>query len=190
MAAKAAADAQAGLPATMEELAERMCSLHVARQEELPNIDLYLDQVLTLVSGELSFIVLPGEQVLTGSMVNNYVKQRLVTPPEHKRYSSSQVATLIFVCAFKRVLSIAQVRQLLTMANEAGIDVAEAYDVLVDAFERALAELFDPSLASSPIEVHLGSGDDLDRMVAAVVWALAAKTYSEQVLALMERSAR
>ena len=63
-------------------LAEYMSSVHIYRIDELPRIELYLDQVITLVCDELAFMCLPDEQTLTGSMVNNYVKQRLVCAPK------------------------------------------------------------------------------------------------------------
>ena len=56
-------------------LAERMGALHITRIGEMPRIELYLDQVLTLVTQELEFMQVPGDAVVTGSMVNNYVKQ-------------------------------------------------------------------------------------------------------------------
>ena len=57
-------------------LARRMREAHIMRIDEMPRIELYLDQVLALVSQSLSFMALPGEELITGSMVNNYVKQR------------------------------------------------------------------------------------------------------------------
>ena len=94
------------------DLSQRVRTLHIARIDEMPRIDLYLDQVLSLVSEELSFMALPGEMLLTGSMVNNYVKQKLVPAPARRRYTRRHVATLIFVCAFKRVFSISEVKDL------------------------------------------------------------------------------
>ena len=84
-------------------LSEYMASVHIYRIDELPRIELYLDQVITLVCDELAFMCLPDEQTLTGSMVNNYVKQRLIPAPKRKRYTRRHVASLLFICAFKRV---------------------------------------------------------------------------------------
>lgn len=124
------------------ELAQRMTTVHISRIDEMPRIELYLDQVLSLVSDELAFMALPGEDLITGSMVNNYVKQRLVPAPVHRRYTRRHVATLLFVCAFKRVFSISEVKALYEACVERSIDVASTYDDLVAAVERALAARF------------------------------------------------
>ena len=86
-------------------LITRMCNLHISRIHELPQIDLYLDQVLSLVNNELAFMNLEGETIVTGSMVNNYVKQKLVPAPIKKRYTAEHIASLLYVCSFKKVLS-------------------------------------------------------------------------------------
>lgn len=121
------------------ELVHMMTSLHIARYEELPKIELYLDQVLAIVTEELAFMQLGDEKILTGSMVNNYVKQGLVPAPYKKRYTRRHVAFLLFICSLKRVLSINQIADILTLLHAAHIDEMHAYDDLISAFEYALA---------------------------------------------------
>ncbi len=121
--------------------AERVSALHISRISEMPRIELYLDQVLSIVSSELAFMYAPGERVVTGAMVNNYVKQRIVPAPVRKRYARRHLATLLFVCAFKQVLSIEQIRVLLTLAEEADVDSARAYDAMIELFEETLRGL-------------------------------------------------
>lgn len=168
---------------------DRMAHVHLARIEEMPRIELYLDQVLSLVSGELSFMTLPGEVVLTGSMVNNYVKQRIVPAPVRRRYTRRHVASLIFVCALKRVFSIAEVGALHRELVQGGVDVARAYDDLCAAVERALAQRFSREGPRSPIEevrLYDAAGSELDgnlaRALTAAVEAVADKVYVEQSL--------
>jgi len=84
----------------------------------------------------------PGETVLTGSMVNNYVKLKLIPAPEKKRYSRDHVAYLVFVCSLKRVFSIAQVQQLIGLGREADVDLEQSYDEMCRALEEAMAARF------------------------------------------------
>lgn len=133
--------------------AERMRSLHISRVAEMPRIELYLDQVLSIVSSELAFMYAPGERVVTGAMVNNYVKQRVVPAPVRKRYARRHLATLLFVCAFKQVLSIEQIRVLLALAAEADIDSTRAYDDMIGLFEETLRELFSESPGKPPARI-------------------------------------
>jgi DNA-binding transcriptional MerR regulator len=80
---------------------------------------LYKDQVVELVNRAVAPFF-PREAALTDTMVNNYVKLRVITPPVRKRYNRDQLAQLILVCLLKRVLSIAQLRRLLELARSGG----------------------------------------------------------------------
>ncbi len=189
--------ANAAQPA--RELAERMARVHIYRIAELPRIELYLDQVLTLVADELAFMCLPDEQVLTGSMVNNYVKQKLLPAPRRKRYTSGHVAGLLFICAFKRVYSIAQLGQIMGMIKESHVDAGALYDEVVSALECALAEqfAFGADFVAPVMEPHIHPVDsagsevapELARVLEAAVASLAAKVYVEQTLALADKEA-
>lgn len=180
------------LEAVSAELRARMASLHIMRIAEMPRIELYLDQALSIVGDELSFMALPGEDLLTGSMVNNYVKQHLVPAPERRRYTRRHVATLIYVCAFKRVFSISEVKSLYDACVSRGVDVAGTYDELASVLERTVAGRFsgDGSLARPTPRVSLldASGaevaPDLAELMSAGVEAVADKVFVEQTLAL------
>lgn len=130
-------------------LAERMRSVHISRIREMPRIELYLDQLLTLVSQELEFMQVPGETLVTGSMVNNYVKQGVIPAPRKKRYTRRHVASLLFVCALKRVFSIAQVNQLAALIWSSDLDLEALYDSSCAALEEALVRRFSPSDAKA-----------------------------------------
>lgn len=176
--------------------AERMRSLHISRVAEMPRIELYLDQVLSIVSSELAFMYAPGERVVTGAMVNNYVKQRVIPAPVRKRYARRHLATLLFVCAFKQVLSIEQIRVLLTLAAEADIDSARAYDAMIGLFEETLRELFseDPggpsARVSSTLRFFSTRGEPingkLEGLFESAVILLAYSVHVNAVIALRE----
>ena len=187
------------------QLAERMSRVHISRIREMPRIELYLDQLLTLVSQELEFMQVPGETLVTGSMVNNYVKQGVVPAPRKKRYTRRHVAALVFVCAFKRVFTIAQVRQLMERVYASGLDLEALYDAACALCERALAACFSSEGAGGAasatgvadvagivrgepgLEVDAGEGDaELVRLIESAVASLATKVYVEQSLLLAE----
>jgi DNA-binding transcriptional MerR regulator len=88
--------------------------------DELPRIKLYMDQMIGLITQFLGFFVYdPGEEkLLTPSMVNNYVKMRLLPPPVKKKYSRKHIALLIMICTFKQSLSMAAVEQMLPPDDE------------------------------------------------------------------------
>ena len=79
--------------------------------DDLPQIDLYLDQVIALVNQYLGFFVYDPteEKLLTPSMVNNYVKQRLIPAPIRKKYGRRHIALLLMICTFKQAVSMAAI---------------------------------------------------------------------------------
>lgn len=176
------------------ELAAQMQSLHVARVDEMPRIELYLDQVLSIIATELAFMYSSDEKIVTGAMVNNYVKQKIVPAPTRKRYTRRHLASLLFVCAFKRVLSIAQISQIFATGATAHVDIERAYDDICGLLERTLSGLFPDDPAAHPTrhdgELQLVDSDgnrvdpELTRLLENAVFLLAYKVYTDRMLAL------
>ncbi len=90
------------------------------RPEDIPGIDLYMDQVTTFMDSELRATVRhPGEdKVLTKTMINNYAKNDLLPPPVKKKYSKEHVLLLIFIYYYKGFLSIGDIQKLLKPITE------------------------------------------------------------------------
>lgn len=88
--------------------------------EEIPNIDLYMDQVTTFMDSRLqSSARYPGEdKILTKTMINNYAKNNLLPPPVKKKYSKEHVLLLIFIYYYKGILSISDIQTLLGPITE------------------------------------------------------------------------
>jgi DNA-binding transcriptional MerR regulator len=82
--------------------------------DELTDIELYMDQVTGLLQKYLSVYVKDeADRLVSASMINNYVKMGLISPPVNKRYGKSQIAALIMICVLKQVLSISDIKSLL-----------------------------------------------------------------------------
>ena len=88
--------------------------------DDIPNIDLYMDQVTTFMDSELrSSARYPGEdKILTKTMINNYAKNDLLPPPVKKKYSKEHVLLLIFIYYYKGILSIGDIQTLLHPITE------------------------------------------------------------------------
>ena len=126
----------------MKNLAEEICSFHCPRWHELPEISLYMDQVLSILEKALSIFVNENEEkIATAAMINNYVKQKICIPPIKKRYHREHLAYLIIVCITKRVLSISEIYALLERLLSK-YSIAEAYDLFCDELEYALQITF------------------------------------------------
>ena len=78
--------------------------------EDFPDLELYMDQLLVLLNRYLSYQ--SGEKSVTASMINNYVKLRLMPPPVKKKYSRSHLAYLVVICTLKDTLGMAVIQQM------------------------------------------------------------------------------
>lgn len=84
--------------------------------EKLPDIELYMDQVMTYLQREMSVLQTSSlDKVITPSMVNNYVKGKVVSAPISKKYNKEHLAQINETCYLKQVLSIAEVKQILDL---------------------------------------------------------------------------
>ena len=105
--------------------------------EEIPNIDLYLDQVLLYVNQVCAPISPDKEKGLTASMVNNYVKHGYLTKPDKKKYQRKQIARLIAITTLKSVFSIQEIAQTLnTLQTQASSD--QLYNAFVDYMNHGI----------------------------------------------------
>ncbi|MFI3212794.1 MAG: DUF1836 domain-containing protein [Eubacteriales bacterium] len=81
--------------------------------DDIPNIDLYMDQVTTFMEERLKKSTRnPDDKVLTKTMINNYAKNDLLPPPVKKKYSKDHIMMLIFIYYYKGVLSINDIQTL------------------------------------------------------------------------------
>ena len=98
---------------------ESISRIDYIKPEDLPNIDLYMDQVTTFMEEQLASTKrYPDDKILTKTMINNYAKNKLLPSPEKKRYSKEHLLMLIFIYYFKNILSINDIQSLLSPVTE------------------------------------------------------------------------
>ena len=89
------------------------------KPKEIPNIDLYMNQVTTFMETHLhSSKRYPEDKILTKTMINNYAKNRLIPAPEKKKYSKEHILLLIYIYYYKGLLSINDIQSLLEPLTE------------------------------------------------------------------------
>ena len=132
--------------------------------EEIPNIDLYMDQVTTFMEEHLKNTRRYEEdKVLTKTMINNYAKNNLLPPPEKKKYTKEHVLVLIFIYYLKSILSISDIQGILNPITEKYFGNDENYsleDIYKEVFSlehpetqnlmKDLAKKFNTSMNTFP----------------------------------------
>lgn len=106
------------------------------KPEDIPNIDLYMDQLTTFMEEHLSSTKRYDEdKILTKTMINNYAKNNLLPPPVKKKYSKEHVLLLIFIYYFKNILSIKDIETLLDPISEKNFNSGKGFS-LTDIYEE------------------------------------------------------
>lgn len=96
------------------EILSELRKIDYVKPEDIPNIDLYMDQITTFMDTQLAASKRHEEdKILTKTMINNYAKNSLLPPPEKKKYTKEHVLTLIFIYYFKNILSISDIQSIL-----------------------------------------------------------------------------
>ena len=117
---------------------------HVPRWNEIPKIDLYSDQLVSLLEQYLSSYIKSSssdDKIITKTMINNYVKTKVINPPVSKKYNTEHVAYLFVICILKQVFSINDISELIKLAIQT-VPPEKAYNRFCDELERAIKLTF------------------------------------------------
>lgn len=103
----------------VRELLKKLASLNYIKPGDVPNINLYMDQVTTFMDEHLRDSKRhDDDKILTKTMINNYAKNDLLPSPVKKKYSKDHIYILAFIYYFKSILSIGDIQKLLNPLSE------------------------------------------------------------------------
>ena len=118
---------------------------HLPRWKEIPEIDLYIDQVVSLLENYLANYITSdnekGEHIITKTMINNYVKHGVVKSPVNKKYSREHIAYLFVIFVLKQIYSMEEIKKLITLAIETS-PIDQAYNRFCSELEKAIKMTF------------------------------------------------
>lgn len=164
-----------------------VCSL--PKWEDLPDIELYMDQVITLMTKYFGGLSPSGEPIITSSMINNYVKNEVIPAPVKKKYSRTHLFRLIIICVMKPVLPIPDISRLIETLLKTRSE-AEVMDIFAEQYESEYRNTM--SILESAVEKRFGdaAGDD-EMMCFSIMHAAAissgSKLYAENTLAELNK---
>ncbi len=138
---------------------EDINGFRLPRYTQIPDVGLYLEQVVRYVNAHLTPL---GEPELTSSMVSNYVKQGLIPSPVKKSYTAEHLARLLFIAVVKPVVPLEGLR-LMFGIQEDNYPLQTAYDYFCDEFENMLGAAFGISPARDGIGKTQSDAKDLLR---------------------------
>ena len=111
-------------------LLQRLAKLNYIKPGDVPNIDLYMDQVTTFMDEHLSDVKrYEDDKILTKTMINKYTKNDLLPPPVKKKYSKEHIYVLTFIYYLKNILSISDIQKLLNPLTDKFFNKEELPDL-------------------------------------------------------------
>ena len=158
--------------------------------EELPNIDLYMDQVVTFLDKQLYiFQNNTLDKQITSSMINNYVKGEVLPSPISKKYNREHLALIEEICTLKQVLSIADVKQI----EDDRYKDASSKGEIFNEFNRMNNEKIEISVSEAFKKLNDIDENDSSALIAlATDFALTANAYiniSKKILYMTKKYA-
>lgn len=156
------------------QLAEYVAEFRLPRYRELPDIGLHLEQVTRYASRYV-----PSQ--LTGSMVSNYVKQKLIPGPVKKCYFQESIAYLIFLSYIKTVIPLEDIR-LMMEVQKSSYELRVAYDYFCDELENLLQYVC--GLRETPAVIGSSRSQEKELLRTALL-SITYKIYLDQYLRLI-----
>lgn len=121
------------------EMFEKVKKFHCPRYDELPDIGLYLEQVLNIINNVMNPLMINGDKT-TGAMISNYIKNGAIESPEKKKYYREHLCYLIIISILKTVFTIQQISKLFDVQKKT-YPLETAYNYFCCEFENALNEV-------------------------------------------------
>lgn len=121
---------------------EEIRAYHFPRWKEWPGIELYMDQVISLLEDNLSiFYEDLSVKPVTSTMINNYVKQKIIVPSKNKKYQRDHLAYLYILFLLKPVLSLTDISNGISFMQHSQTN-EDSYNLFCDELEAALSLAF------------------------------------------------
>ena len=140
---------------------------------EIPNVGLYLEQVSKYINEYIEPLM---DTSVTGSMISNYVKKKMIPNPVKKQYYRDHIAMLIIIAVLKSVVSLDKVGALVHMERDD--DMENSYTFFCESFSNALKKVFGFE--------NVSAEDKEKQLLNSIIDAVAHKIYIDKLLASIE----
>ena len=152
----------------VKDILDSLSRIPVINVNDFPNIDLYMDQVMTFMDQHLTAAKRSeDDKILTKTMINNYAKNKLLPPPVKKKYSREHLIVMIYIYYFKGILSLQDIQTLLQpmtdryFNTDKSPDLAQIYQEIIRLSQKQTPRLKED--ISGLIEIAESAFPDADK---------------------------
>ena len=173
-------------------ICEKLAAHKLPRWESFPDIELYMDQVVAVMEKALELYNKGGSEeskLITPSIINNYVKLKIIPAPHKKRYNREHLAYLVMICILKQTLAISSIVKIIE-TNLESKSIKELYNEFCSIYENVIpfvnmGENFIEGDTQSEFEV-LEKSDDMNGFILkSAILSTAGKFICEEMLLAM-----
>ena len=173
-------------------ICEKLAAHKLPRWESFPDIELYMDQVVAVMEKALELYNKSGSEeskLITPSIINNYVKLKIIPAPHKKRYNREHLAYLVMICILKQTLAISSIVKIIE-TNLESKSIKELYNEFCSIYENVIpfvnmGENFIEDDTQSEFEV-LEKSDDMNGFILkSAILSTAGKFICEEMLLAM-----
>ena len=123
------------------EWTEEISEYEMPSWASLPDIDLYMDQVISYMEKQTDIFIQDNkDKLISPAMINNYVKSGMIPRPVKKRYSREHIGYLLAACILKQVLPIPHIAKLMSSQTDQ-MDMPEVFEEFRTAQHSAMCEV-------------------------------------------------
>ena len=162
-----------------EKLALEYQKKGLADGNSVPEIDLYIDQMVSCLNAELSLYAKNGEGPITKGIVSNYTKHKMIPGPEGKRYTKDHCIFMLLVYYLKGCFSMDQVQRLMKpilsnydSAWDDNVDMQAYYKEILAAVRKSEEDFSEQLqariLANKKFLADRGSDDDISELILLI----------------------
>ncbi len=155
---------------SISETIEKFLTSPTLESSEIPEIDLYMDQILSLLNSHFTEF---DNRTITKTMINNYSKAKVLTPVKGKKYTKQQIIQILIVYYLKNNLAISDIKEVFEPLYEDNTDLVAIYDQFVSEKTQLAVAL------KSVLEPHLNEDSDQDKLLTLLKLSFMADAIKE-----------
>lgn len=173
-------------------ICEKLASHKLPKWESFPDIELYMDQVVAVMEKALALYNKSGSEeskLITPSIINNYVKLKIIPAPHKKRYNREHLAYLVMICILKQTLAISSIVKIIE-TNLESKNINTLYDEFCNIYENVIpfvhmGENFTINDEQNHLEALDGNDDMNGFILKSAILSTAGKFVCEEMLSAM-----
>ena len=154
----------------LEQIIDKVINKSILKSQDIPSLDLYMDQIMTLFETNLNDNKrYQDDKLLTKTMINNYSKAGIIKPVKGKKYTKEQIIGMLIIYNLKNIITIQEIKDLLLPIYETNENLETIYDRFIEITtnQTQLMPLIDNLINTNQLDIN----DKNEKLIAILVLA-------------------